>query len=105
MPLHPPPPKVLALLLAQYVHQDPRTGLYSLHDVFDAIATPTLPVAQTLGVFMQLTELHLSTTALRPVKSKRLLGIRTPLSRLRTCATVIDTRGACKPPARIAVAV
>jgi len=51
--------------MAQYVHQDPRTGLYSLHDVFDAIATSALPVAQSLGVFIQLTELHSTSTALR----------------------------------------
>jgi hypothetical protein len=51
-------PKVLALVVADYTHTDPRTGANSLYNVFDGLAAPSFPVAKALAVFLQLTNLR-----------------------------------------------
>jgi len=55
---HPLLPKVLAMLVGQYIHQDPRTGLHSIYGIFDNIAVHNFPVPHALAVFIQLTNLR-----------------------------------------------
>ncbi len=52
-------PKVQAMLIAEFIHQDPATGLFTLHRVFNEVQARQFPAAQgPFSVFLQLTDGH-----------------------------------------------
>ncbi|MDB5309742.1 MAG: hypothetical protein JWO38_3944 [Gemmataceae bacterium] len=58
-----PPPVVQALLLADYLHKDPRSNKYNIYGVFNGVTCPYFPVVlPDPWVYLALTELHGPTT-------------------------------------------
>ena len=51
-----PPPKVLAMVVCDQVHEDPSTGKYTILGTFDRVASPSFPYTQSaVTSFMQVT--------------------------------------------------
>ena len=59
-------PKVLSLIVAQYTHEDPRTGLWSIYGVYSGVTALAYPAAQPVSVYLELSNLR-TPTAMRLV--------------------------------------
>ena len=51
-----PPPRVLAMVVCDQVHEDPSTGKYTILGTFDRVASPSFPYTHpAVTSFMQVT--------------------------------------------------
>ena len=58
---HPLLPKVDALRVAEYTYQDPRTGLTTIYNIFNGIASTRFPTSHQLAVFTQVSNVRVPT--------------------------------------------